>query len=270
VPYKEEAMMTQLSDKVALVTGGARGIGGGIALALAREKMRVAAADIVSPESAEFGDLIRKARDEGIEILPLTVDVADGISVAEMIEKTLSRFGQLDILVNAAGVISLGPVSELEEREWDRVMDINAKGVFLCCKAALPHLIARGEGRIINIASIAGKVGRPGYAHYAASKHAVLGFTKSLAYEMAPHNVTVNAVNPGIVRTYMWDRVLVPHFSKQRGTDPDATFESIIKERIPLGRAQTIEDIAQAAIFLCKAPNITGCSLTVDGGYTML
>lgn len=139
-----------------------------------------------------------------------------------------------------------------------------------CRKAVLPHLIARGEGRIINIASIAGKVGRLGYAHYSASKHAVLGFTKSLAYEMAPYNVTVNAVNPGIVKTYMWDRVLVPHFSKQRGSDPDATFESIIKERIPLGRAQTIEDMVQAVIFLCKAPNITGCSLTVDGGYTML
>jgi len=262
--------MARLSDKVALVTGGARGIGGGIAMALAREKTRVAAADIIKPESAEFRDLLRQARDEGIEIFPLTVDVADGTSVEEMIEKTLSRFGQLDILVNAAGVISVGPVSELEEREWDRVMDINAKGVFLCCKAALPHLIARGEGRIINIASIAGKVGRLGYAHYAASKHAVLGFTKSLAYEMAPHNVTVNAVNPGIVRTYMWDRVLVPHFSKQRGTDPDATFKSIVKERIPLGRAQTIEDIAGAVIFLCKAQNITGCSLTVDGGYTML
>lgn len=262
--------MAGLSEKVALVTGGARGIGGGIVLALAREKTRVAAADIIKPESDEFQDLLQKAGEDDGEIFPLAVDVADSTSVAEMIEKTLSRFGQIDILVNAAGVVSVSNVLELEESEWDRVMDINVKGTFLCCKAALPHLISRGEGRIINIASIAGKVGRSGYAHYSASKHAVLGFTKSLAYETAPHNVTVNAVNPGIVRTYMWDKVLVPHFSEKLGSDHESTFESIIENRIPLGRPQTLEDIEQAVIFLCKAPNITGSSLTVDGGYTML
>ena len=187
-----------------------------------------------------------------------------------MVDKTISKFGQIDILINAAGIITVSTVAEMEERDWDRVMDVNVKGVFLCCKAALPHMIDRGWGRIINIASIAGKMGRPGYAHYAASKHAVLGFTKSLAYEMAPHNVTVNALNPGIVKTYMWDEVLVPHFSEKLGTDPKATFESIIKERIPLGRPQTLDDMTQAIIYLCNAPNVTGCSLTVDGGYTML
>lgn len=262
--------MTRLSGKVALVTGGARGIGGGIALGLAREKVRVAAADIIRPESAEFRDLLLKAEDEGVEIFPLTVDVAENVSVEEMIKETIDRFGQLDILVNAAGINFVRFVSEMEEHEWDRVMDVNAKGVFLCCKAALPYLIAGGEGRIINIASIAGKVGRFGYAHYAAAKHAVLGFTKSLAYELAPHNVTVNAVNPGIVKTPMWDEVLAPQLAQQRGSDPETTFQSIIKERIPLGRAQTIADITQAVIFLCEAPNITGASLTVDGGYTMV
>ena len=131
-------------------------------------------------------------------------------------------------------------------------------------------MIESGQGRIVNVASIAGKVGRFGYAHYAAAKHAVLGFTKSLAYEMAPHDVTVNAVNPGIVKTPMWDEVLTPQIAEQRGSDPETTFQSIIKERIPLGRAQTVEDIAHAVIFLCEAPNITGASLTVDGGYTML
>jgi meso-butanediol dehydrogenase/(S,S)-butanediol dehydrogenase/diacetyl reductase len=262
--------MTKLSDKVALVTGGARGIGGAIALALGREKTRVAAADIIRPESGEFKDLLDKAKDEGVDVFPMTVDVADSVSVEEMVEKTISHFGKLDILVNAAGVVSVSLVSELKESEWDRVMDINAKGVFLCCKAALPHLTAGGEGRIINIASVAGVIGRPGYAHYSSSKHAVLGFTKSLAHELAPHNVTVNAVNPGIVETYMWKEVLAPHFARQRGADPKSTFDSIIKQRIPLRRPQTLEDIAQAVIFLCEAPNITGASLTVDGGYTML
>ena len=259
-----------LKNKVALVTGAARGIGGAITLALAREKIRVAAADILEPEGAEFQGLMAKAKEEGLEIFPLHVDVADSASVAGMIQKSLTRFGQLDILVNAAGVISVSPVLEMEERVWDHTMDVNVKGVFLCCKAALPHLIKRGEARIINVASVAGKAGRPGLAHYSASKHAILGFTKSLAYEAAPHNVTVNAVNPGIVDTPMWNQILAPHFAKQRGSDPEKTCASIIKERIPLGRPQTLEDIAQAVLFLCKSPNITGSSLTVDGGYTML
>ena len=259
-----------LKNKVALVTGAARGIGKEIALALAREKARVAAADIAALEGPEFQELLKEANRDRLEVLPLQADVAVSGAVEKMLQKTLARFGGLDILVNAAGVISVSPVAEMEEREWDRVINVNLKGVFLCCKAALPHLLKRGEARIINVASVAGKAGRPGLAHYAASKHAVQGFTKSLAYEVAPQNITVNAVNPGIVDTPMWSEVLAPHFGRQRGADPEKAFAAIIKERIPLGRPQTLDDIAQAVLFLCKSPNITGCSLTVDGGYTML
>jgi len=157
--------MTELSGKVALVTGGARGIGGGIVLGLARKKVRVAAADIIRPDGPEFKDLLQKADSEDLDIFPLTVDVAEKGSVEEMVKKAIDRFGHLDILVNAAGINFVRFVAEMEEHEWDRIMDVNAKGVFLCCKAALPHLIAAGEGRIVNIASIAGKVGRFGYAH---------------------------------------------------------------------------------------------------------
>ncbi len=176
----------ELKDKAALVTGAARGIGRGIALALAREKVRVAAGDIAAIESAGFQELMKEAKTDGLEILPLQADVAVSASVTGMVQSTLARFGQLDILINAAGVISVSPVMEMEEREWDRILNVNLKGVFLCCKAALPHLIKRGEARIVNVASIAGKAGRPGLAHYSASKHAVQGFTKSLAYEAAP------------------------------------------------------------------------------------
>ena len=259
-----------LKDKAALVTGAARGIGREITLALAREEARVAAADILSTGGPEFQQLREQAKREGLEIFPLQADVSVGGSVEEMLQKTLAWFGRLDILVNAAGVISVSPVMDMDEREWDRVMNVNLKGVFLCCKAALPYLIKRGEARIVNVASVAGKAGRPGLAHYSASKHAVQGFTKSLAYEVAPHNITVNAVNPGIVDTPMWSEVLAPHFGRQRGEDPEKTFAAIIKERIPLGRPQTLDDIARAVLFLCKSANITGCSLTVDGGYTML
>lgn len=259
-----------LQDKVAIVTGAARGIGREVALALAREGARVAAADIADIDGPEFRELLKEAERGRLDLLPLQADVAASASVEEMIRKTLVRFGGLDILVNAAGVISVSPVLEMEEREWDRVINVNLKGVFLCCKAALPHLLKSGEARIINVASVAGKAGRPGLAHYSASKHAVQGFTKSLAYEVAPHNITVNAVNPGIVDTPMWSEVLAPHFGRLRGADPRKTFATIIKERIPLGRPQTLDDIAQAVLFLCKSPNITGSSLTVDGGYTML
>jgi NAD(P)-dependent dehydrogenase (short-subunit alcohol dehydrogenase family) len=260
----------ELKDKTALVTGAARGIGREIALALAREKVRVAAGDIAAIESAGFQELMKKAKTEELEILPLQADVAVSASVTGMVQKTIALFGQLDILINAAGVISVSPVMEMEEGEWDRILNVNLKGVFLCCKAALPHLIKRGEARIVNVASVAGKAGRPGLAHYSASKHAVQGFTKSLAYEAAPHNVTVNAVNPGIVETPMWSEVLAPHFGKKWATDPEKAFAAIIQERIPLGRPQTLNDIAQAVLFLCRSPNITGCSLTVDGGDTML
>lgn len=259
-----------LRNKTALVTGAARGIGREIALALAKEGVRVAAADIAAVDGPEFGELLREAGRERLEILPLQADVAARAAAEEMVKKTLERFGGLDILVNAAGVISVSPVLDLEEKEWDRVLNVNLKGVFLCCRAALPHLIKRGEGRIVNVASVAGKAGRPGLAHYSASKHGVQGFTKSLAYEVAAHNITVNAVNPGIVDTPMWSEILAPHFGKQRGADPKEVFAAIIRERIPLGRPQTLDDIARAVLFLLRSPNITGCSLTVDGGYTML
>jgi meso-butanediol dehydrogenase/(S,S)-butanediol dehydrogenase/diacetyl reductase len=262
--------MNWLQGKVAIVTGAARGIGRAMVQALIAEGAHVAASDILEPTGSDMEDLVRTAEQEGVQVLPVRVDVTDSRSVSGMVKKTIDRFGRLHVLINAAGVISISTVSEMDEKEWDRVMGINAKGVFLCCKYALPFLIAGGEGRIINIASVAGKVGRPGYSHYVASKHAVLGFTKSLAYEAAPHNITVNAINPGIVKTFMWEKILAPHFSVQRSLDPETTFDTIIKERVPLGRPQTAEDMAQAAIFLCNSPNITGAALTVDGGYTML
>jgi meso-butanediol dehydrogenase/(S,S)-butanediol dehydrogenase/diacetyl reductase len=262
--------MNWLRGKAAIVTGAARGIGREIVKTFAAEGAHVAAADILEPEDSDMEDILQIAKKEGVEVLPLKVDVTDSKSVEGMVKRTTDRFGRLDVLINAAGIISVKTVAEMDETEWDRVMGVNVKGVFLCCKSALPFLAAGGEGRIINIASVAGKMGRPGYSHYVASKHAVLGFTKSLAYEAAPDNITVNAINPGIVKTFMWEKVLAPHFAVQRSLDAESTFDAIIKERVPLGRPQTMEDIAHAAVFLCNSENITGASLTVDGGYTML
>jgi meso-butanediol dehydrogenase/(S,S)-butanediol dehydrogenase/diacetyl reductase len=169
--------MTWLNHKVAIITGAGRGIGKGIVEGFVVEKAHVVAGDIIEFGASDLEDLRRITEDRGGEIYPVKVDVTDGQSVSEMVEKTINRFGRIDVLVNAAGVVSVSVVLEMKEQEWDHVMGVNAKGVFLCSKAVLPYLISSGEGRIINIASVAARVGRYGYSHYVASKHAVLGFS---------------------------------------------------------------------------------------------
>ncbi|WP_205171239.1 SDR family NAD(P)-dependent oxidoreductase, partial [Burkholderia sp. LMG 13014] len=183
-----------------------------------------------------------------------------------MVAQALAELGRLDILVNCAGVISIHPVGELTERDWDFVMDVNAKGTFLGCRAALAPLKAQGRGRIINVASIAGKEGFPNLAHYSASKFAVVGFTNALAKELARDGVTVNAICPGIVRTYMWDRL-----SDEWKTDGESVEESWQRHQltlIPQGRAQTPEDMGRLALFFATMDNVTGQAVNVDGGFT--
>ncbi|MCA3869824.1 MAG: SDR family oxidoreductase, partial [Burkholderia sp.] len=180
--------------------------------------------------------------------------------------QALAELGGLDILVNCAGVISIHPVAELTERDWDFVMDVNAKGTFLGCRAALAHLKAQGRGRIINVASIAGKEGFPNLAHYSASKFAVVGFTNALAKELARDGVTVNAICPGIVRTYMWDRLSDEW--KTDGETVEASWQRHQLTLIPQGRAQTPEDMGRLALFFATMDNVTGQAVNVDGGFT--
>jgi len=149
------------------------------------------------------------------------------------------------------------------------VMDVNVKGTFLCSKAIAPTMMQQRRGRIVNVSSIAGKQGGPGLAHYCASKWAVLGFTQSLAHELAPFDVTVNAVCPGIVESAMWHDALSPALAAVQQSTPEAAWERIVKERVLLGRPQTPEDIGQAVVFLCQADNITGESINVTGGAEM-
>jgi len=158
--------------------------------------------------------------------------------------------------VNNAGVITVAEVEEMEEDEWDSVMDVNVKGQFLVARAAISHL-KESSGTIINTASIAGKIGAAGLAHYCASKHAVIGLTKSLALELAD-DVTVNAICPGIVETPMWEQILTPSL--------DESYEETIERAIPLGRDQTPEDMGKLAVFYATNRNVTGQALAVDGG----
>jgi meso-butanediol dehydrogenase/(S,S)-butanediol dehydrogenase/diacetyl reductase len=186
---------------------------------------------------------------------------------AKRLRETLDqRFGRLDIAVNSAGVISVRRVDDLSEAEWERVMNVNAKGTFLCCQAAIPLLRRAGTGTIVNIASVSGKDGYPGLAHYSASKYAVIGFTNSLAKELAREEITVNAICPGVVRTAMWD-MLAKEWRKH-DESAEESWQRQVLAFVPQGRPQTEEDIGNLVVYLASARNLTGQAINLDGGLT--
>ncbi len=254
-----------LKESVAIVTGAARGIGRGIALALAREGAHVVIADLPSVQ-ADMEETQRQVEALGVKALPVHVDVRDEAQTQAMAQSAIDRLGRIDALVNNAGVIGVAPVAAMTEEQWDRVIDVNLKGTFLSAKAVIPHMAARRSGRIVNMSSLAGRRGTAGVAHYCTSKFGVIGFTQSLAMELAQSNITVNAVCPGFVDSAMWRDVLLPAMAAVRGGSVDETWERYVRERMPLGRPQTVDDIAQAVVFLCRAENITGEAINVTGG----
>jgi len=257
-----------LKGSVAIVTGGARGIGRGIAYELAKEGARIAIADLPATAS-DRDETIGEIGRLGSEAIGIDVDVRDWGQVQAMAQRAVEHFGQVDILVNNAGVIKIGPVVAFPEEDWDLIMDVNLKGTFLCAKAVAPHMAQRRGGKIINLSSIAGKRGRPIASAYATSKWGVIGFTQSLAYELAAANINVNAICPGEVATYMWNDVLMPAIAAAGGTSKQEAWDAMLKRDVPLGREQTPQDMGQAVVFLCKADNITGVALSVSGGTEM-
>ena len=252
-----------LAGKAAIVTGGARGIGKGIVLELARAGADVLIADLLEDAMQATAAEVRAL---GRRALTRRVDVTDAAQVQAMVDQAVAGLGGLDILVNCAGVISIHPVAELTERDWDFVMGVNAKGTFLGCRAALGAMRAQKSGRIINVASIAGKEGFPNLAHYSASKFAVVGFTNALAKEVALDGITVNAICPGIVRTFMWDRLADEW--KNEGESVEDSWARHQLSLIPQGRAQTPQDMGRMALFFATMNNVTGQSVNVDGGFT--
>lgn len=252
-----------LAGRTAVVTGGARGIGRGIVLTLARAGADVLVADLLDDAMQATAAEVRAL---GRRALARRVDVTDGAQVRAMVDLAVAELGGVDILVNCAGVISIRPVAELSEQDWDFVMDVNAKGTFLGCQAALPAMRRAGRGCIVNVASIAGKEGFANLAHYSASKFAVVGFTNALAKEVAREGITVNAICPGIVRTFMWDRL-----ADEWKNDGESVEDSWARHQltlIPQGRAQTPEDMGRLALFFATMDNVTGQSVNVDGGFT--
>ena len=253
-----------LAGKVAIVTGAARGIGRGIALELAKEKMKIAVVDL---DKTQMDPVVQEIKGLNTETLAIEADVSSAQATQYMARETIDAFGQIDVLVNNAGVIVVGPCTEETEENWDRILNINLKGTFLCCKAVMPHMIQRTSGRIVNIASVAGKTSHPLILAYSVSKHGVIGLTQALSQGLGEYNITVNAVCPGIIETAMWTDHLNPAFSPIMNVEPSQVVGSFCKESAPLQRPQTAEDIGQAVAFLCKADNISGVALNVDGGY---
>jgi NAD(P)-dependent dehydrogenase (short-subunit alcohol dehydrogenase family) len=257
--------MSDLDGKVAVVTGGAGGIGRGIVEALSEAGAAVVIADINEEAAQATADEISG------ETLAVRHDVRKAESATALDAAIQQRFGRLDIIVNNAGVgPNPGPIVDMTEEEWDRVMDINARGVFLTTRALVPRLIAQESGRILNLSSIVGQVGKAMIVQYAASKFAVHGMTQCLAEELAPYGITANNLCPGIVATELMDLGVVPQFGAMNGQTTAEAWEGL-KTLVPLGRFQTPEDIGAMAAFLAsdKAKNITGGSFNVDGGQHM-
>lgn len=246
----------RLHGKNALVTGGSRGIGKSIALALAKEGANVIINYTSCSAAAE--EAVKEIEALGVKGLAIKTNVASQEEVKEMLDKIEEVFEGVDILVNNAGITKDNLLIRMKEEEWDQVMSVNLKGVFLCTKAVAKKMIRQKHGKIINIASVVGVMGNPGQANYCASKAGVIGFTKSIAKELAGKNICANAIAPGFIVTDM--------------TDPlsDNVKEEMLKH-IPLRRYGSPEDIAKLVVFLSSEDSdyITGQVIHVDGGMVM-
>jgi len=258
---------TETAGRVAVVTGAGRGIGAAIAKRLAADGHQVAVADAHGGRAEQTA---RAIDPEGRRSAAVVTDVSDAVSVADMVAEVTNRLGVPSILVNNAGVISAAPFTELAESEWDRILAVNLKGQYLCARAVLPAMLRQGWGRIINIASDAGKTGEPYIAHYAASKFGVVGLTQSLALEYATKGITVNAVCPAITDTDMMDQ-LARDMEDAGAPLPDAGWRAAFVAEIPLRRPMAPEEIAGVCAFLAGdgAAAITGQAINVSGGHEM-
>ncbi|MCM8784211.1 MAG: 3-oxoacyl-[acyl-carrier-protein] reductase [Candidatus Omnitrophica bacterium] len=241
-----------LKDKVTIVTGGARGIGKEIALRFAQEGAKLVICDI---NEEELGRAKAEILNFDKCVSTFKVDVSSREDIEKMVGNVLDNSQRIDILINNAGITRDGLILRMDEADWDKVIEVNLKSVFNCTKAVAKVMLKQKEGRIINISSIIGLIGNAGQANYSASKAGIIGFTKSVAKELASRGITVNAIAPGFIQTEMTDRL--PQDIKEK-----------MLEKIPLGRFGAPRDIAEVALFLASesASYITGQVIVVDGG----
>lgn len=249
-------MEKSFENQVALVTGGSFGIGQATATAFARQGAKVVVADWI--ENQETLDRIKAL---GGEALFVKCDVSKNEEVKALVEQTVAAFGRLDFAYNNAGIEGvMAPTHECIEENWDKTIDVNVKGIWLCMKYEIPQMLRQGKGAIVNCASIAGLVGYPGLPAYVVSKHGIVGLTKTAALENAKLGIRVNAVCPGAIKTAMIDRI----------TGKEKEVEKQFEDAEPVGRMGRPEEVAEAVTWLCSdaASFVTGHALAVDGGWT--
>jgi 3-oxoacyl-[acyl-carrier protein] reductase len=249
--------MTKLEGRIAVVTGAASGIGKGIAIAFAREGADIVVADKVDESGA--AEVIAGIRAHGREALFVPVDVADETGVNDMAAMSLAHFGRVDILVNNAGIFTESLLEKMPVDDWDRVVNTNLRGTFLCTRALINQMLERGDGRIINIASQLGQIGGGSVSHYAASKAGVIGLTKSLAREVSRRGVLVNAIAPGPIQTPLLD-------------SETEEWRSAKLAELPIGRFGTVDEVTPTAVLLASADGsyYVGQTLGPNGGDVML
>jgi 3-oxoacyl-[acyl-carrier protein] reductase len=254
MPVLTEALM-DFRNQVAIVTGGARGIGRAIAEGLAKKGVNLAIADINIDTAIETASDLTKL---GIKAIGMKLDVSNPEEVKKTFGDVKKEFNRIDILINNAGITKDGLMIRMKDEDWDAVMAINLKGVFLCSRQAIRDMSQQRYGRIVNISSVAAFMGNPGQANYSASKAGIMGLTKTAAKEYASRGITVNAVAPGFITTAMTD--VLPENVKEE-----------MKKLIPLGRFGTVEDVANAVVFLASPESgyITGQVIHVNGGMYM-
>jgi 3-oxoacyl-[acyl-carrier protein] reductase len=246
----------RFEGKVAIITGAGRGIGKAIAERLASEGADVVICDIDKEAAEKTAEEIKSKYP--VKAIAIYADVANEEDVNSMVEETIKNFGRVDFLINNAGITKDSLLLRMSEEEWDKVIAVDLKSVFLCTRAVIRHMMRQKFGRIVNISSVIGLRGNVGQANYASAKAGITGFTKSVARELAGRNITVNAVAPGYIQTEMTERL------------PQEVKEEMLKQ-VPLGRPGQPEDVAGVVAFLCSedASYITGEIIRVDGGMAM-
>jgi NAD(P)-dependent dehydrogenase (short-subunit alcohol dehydrogenase family) len=250
-------MVASMTGKVALVTGGSSGIGQATALRFAREGARTV---VAARRTSEGEQTVQMIKHGGGEAMFVRTDVSKASEVQTLVATCLETYGRLDYACNNAGIEgTIGPTIDYREEDWNAVIDINLKGTWLCLKYEIPPMIAQGGGAIVNMASVGGLIGFPGFGPYVATKHGIIGLTKTTAMEHAQHQIRINVVCPGLIDTPMGDRAM-----GGRGTD----LEQFVLSLKPMRRRGTPEEVAEAVIWLCSdaASFVTGHSMIVDGG----
>lgn len=270
--------MGKLDGKVGIVTGAAHGMGAAHSLALAREGADVACLDICKdvPTIAypmgtekELDGVVGEIKALGRRAIAIKCDVSKSAEVEAAVKKVVGEFGRIDILVNNAGVCGLALITDMTEEAWDAMIDVNLKGIFLCCKYVLPHMINQKAGKIINIGSIWGREGQGGATHYCSAKSGVHIFTHALAKEVAPYNINVNAIGPGAIGQTPMFKGVTPTIAQFLGIKEEEVYPVFCKTYHIFNREVTPEEVADAMIYLASedSRNVNGLVIYVDGGH---